>query len=120
MITPMDTNILVEVPKVDKMSAGGIILLDDMVEREEMSQVRATVVAIGEWAFPDMRFAPEIGDTVYITKYAGRLYNEDGVEYRVIDTASGSSDIPAYDSNLPSQDLRNLRREEEKKEKDNE
>lgn len=113
MITPIDTNILVEVPKVENKTAGGIILPEDYAEREEMSQVRATVRSIGEWAFPDIRFAPEIGDTVYITKYAGRLYTVDGVEYRVIDTASGASDVLAYESDLPTQDLRKLRREKD-------
>ncbi len=114
MITPLDTRILVTVPKVEKVTPGGIILLDDSVEREEVSQVRAEVLAIGEWAFPDLGFAPDIGDTVFISKYAGLTYTEDEVEYRILDTASGASDVAGYDSNLPSQDLRKLRREEEK------
>lgn len=116
MITPMDTRILVKVPTIEVKTAGGIILPDEVVERDHMSQVRAEVVSIGEWAFPDLRYAPEIGDTVYIGKYAGLLYTEDDGEYRILDTASGASDVVGYKSKLPTQDLRNLRREAEKEE----
>jgi co-chaperonin GroES (HSP10) len=116
MITPMDTRILVKVPKVEKVTSGGIILPEDTLEREEMSQVRAEVVAIGEWAFPDIRYAPDIGDIVFISKYAGLLYTVDEVEYRVLDTASGASDVVAYESTLESKDLRKLRRKEEENE----
>jgi len=114
MITPLDTRILVEVPTVERITVGGIILPDDNRDRDQMAQVRATVKAIGEWAFPDIRYAPDIGDTIFISKYAGLLYTVEGVEYRILDTASGASDVVAYDSDLPSQDLRKLRREEEK------
>lgn len=115
MITPMDTRILVEVPKINN-KIGSIYIPDEMAEREGMSQVRATVISIGEWAFPDIKYAPDVGDTVYISKYAGLLYTVDEVEYRVLDTASGASDVVAYESNLPSQDLRKLRRESEENE----
>jgi co-chaperonin GroES (HSP10) len=64
----------------------GLVLPDEMKEREQMSQVRCLLVEVGGNAFDEMKEPlPKKGDTVLIAKHVGLVNNGwDGAEYRII------------------------------------
>ena len=72
-------------PLMASAKAAGIEIPQQMMEREQQAQVKAEMMAIGGNAFEDFKgLRPETGDTVLVAKYAGLLYEEEGVEYRII------------------------------------
>lgn len=82
---PCGNKILVKMDKVEKKSAGGIILADTTHERAEMAQMQGTVVALGPLAYNDQGTGwVEVGDVVKFSKFAGYLHEEDGEKYRVM------------------------------------
>lgn len=83
-IQPREFKILIKPVTVEEKTSSGIILAAQTQEKEQMAQVRGTLVAVGGNAFEDWNDAPELGDTVYIAKYAGYIVKgEDGEEYRL-------------------------------------
>lgn len=88
-IRPIEDRILIKVEKVETVTAGGIILPDDIRERKEMQQMTAEVVEIGPLTFEDYADGEprplKAGDTIVMAKYAGLLYTgDDKEEYRMI------------------------------------
>lgn len=92
-ITPLEYKCLVrpseiEVdPAIARARAAGLQLPPDVIERELIAQVVATLVAKGGNAFEDWKDArlPAGGDRVLIGKYTGQpLKGADGVEYRMV------------------------------------
>lgn len=85
-IYPVDYKVLIKLDPVEEKSAGGIVLsVGDQTEREQMAQVRGTLIARGGNAFQDWKGTrPEPGNRVMLAKYAG-LFCEgyDGEEYRL-------------------------------------
>lgn len=85
-IYPVDYKVLVKLDPVEQKSAGGIVLsVGGATEREQMAQVRGTLIARGGNAFQDWKGTrPEPGVRVMLAKYAG-LFCEgyDGEEYRL-------------------------------------
>jgi chaperonin GroES len=83
-IQPREFKVLILPEAVEEKSQGGIILAATTKEREEMAQVRGTLVAVGGNAFEDWNDPPEVGDSVYIGKYAGYIVKGlDGRDYRL-------------------------------------
>jgi len=84
-LQPVEYKILIEPEDVEQKSAGGIVLIDKVTEREKMAQVRGKLTAIGGNAFEDWNGrAPIVGDSVYFAKYAGYIIKgDDGKEYRL-------------------------------------
>ena len=84
-IQPVEYKILIEPTEVEQVSAGGIVLASKTTEKEQMAQVRGTLVAVGGNAFEDWTGTiPTVGDTVCFAKYAGYVIKgDDGKEYRL-------------------------------------
>ena len=85
-IDPTWIRVLVRLDEVEEVTAGGIVLPQIVKEREELKQVKATMIAVGGNAFDDFKGAvPQPGDRVYVGRYAGaRVIGEDGIEYRMV------------------------------------
>ena len=69
-----------------RAKSAGIEIVNDNLEREQLAQVKAELIAVGGVAFEGWGdLVPKPGDTVLISKYAGYM-NEglDGEEYRLI------------------------------------
>ena len=70
-IMPVEFKVLVKPDVVDKQ-IGSIIMPDITHEKEQMAQVKATLVAVGGNAFEDWKPpVPKPGNRVYVAKYAG-------------------------------------------------
>jgi co-chaperonin GroES (HSP10) len=83
---PANNKVLVLPDPVPTESVGGIKFPGDVIEREEFSQIFATLVAIGPDAWKDRKTPPAgVGDRVMIAKFTGQLFTgPDGRRYRVI------------------------------------
>jgi co-chaperonin GroES (HSP10) len=83
--SPCGNKILVQMDRVEEMSKGGIVIPHQKTERDEMSQMVGTLVAVGNCAWGDQP-APwaRVGDRVKFAKYAGYLHEEGAVKYRVM------------------------------------
>lgn len=92
-IVPMDKRVLVKPDTVESKTAGGIILLN--TEKEQMAQLKATVIAVGETAWSEamhdarnfgVEFTrPSGGSRVMIAKYGGiEVKGSDGETYRLL------------------------------------
>lgn len=90
-IQPVEYKVLVLPEEIEEKTEGkhgiGIFLADQTKEKEEWAQIKAILVAVGGSAFcdPDWKEpVPQIGDQVYIAKYAGNIIEgKDGKEYRL-------------------------------------
>lgn len=85
-LCPIEFKVLVELDEVGKKTDGGLFLPDTVREREQMMQVKATLVAIGGNAFDDMNEpVPVVGNKVYVAKAAGyNVTGLDGKDYRLM------------------------------------
>lgn len=82
---PVSDRLIVRVLETEKVSAGGIIIPDNVRSDHAASMVEALVLHVGETADMELDVFPEAGDYVLITKYGGTMYKEsDGSECRVI------------------------------------
>lgn len=86
-LRPMEYNVLVLPSEVEAQTAGGIILADETLEKEEFQRVEGTLVATSPLAFsyadwPDDSAMPQVGQRVVFSKYqATRYTGKDGKEY---------------------------------------
>lgn len=82
---PCGNKILVQMDKVEEVSKGGIFIPTPKVEREQMSQMIGTLVAVGNCAWGDQP-APwaKVGDRVKFAKYAGYIHEEGEIQYRIM------------------------------------
>jgi co-chaperonin GroES (HSP10) len=72
LINPCGHYVLVKPEVIEKVSEGGIVLPDDMLNRENTAKVRGTLVAIGKsaWkAFDDGEPWAKVGDRVYFKRH---------------------------------------------------
>lgn len=83
-IVPLDDRAVLKVRKLDEKTAGGIILTHEYKDKQDMAQLEAEVIALGEFCLVDCTIRPNIGDTVLITRYAGVIYHIEGEEYRIV------------------------------------
>ena len=90
-IKPQSFRILVMPLVVDEKTAGGLILPQDVKQKDEWAQTRGTIVEMGPEAFDDYNgAAPVVGDLVFFNRYAGantRVDGNDGEEYWIIKDA---------------------------------
>jgi co-chaperonin GroES (HSP10) len=84
-ISPVEYKILVLIDEVKTVTPGGIHLPAAKVERDEMAQVKGTLIAAGGNAFSDWAGEiPKPGDRVMIAKYSGLAADgNDGRKYRI-------------------------------------
>lgn len=82
---PATNKVLVLPDQIPRVSAGGIQIPEDVVAREEMAQIFATLIAVGPQAWKGLTPAAAPGDRVMIAKFTGQLFTgPDGRRYRVI------------------------------------
>ena len=76
--------------EIEEVSNGGIIIaVGNQKDREQLAQIRGTVVAMGTTAYADQKDPwCQVGDFITFGKYSGLIYKgeetKDGKEYRVI------------------------------------
>jgi co-chaperonin GroES (HSP10) len=81
---PTGSKIMVEVEKVERRTQSGLYIPDQVADRQDMSQMTGTVVAMGPLAFHDQPIPwCTVGDRVKFSKYAGYLHKEADIDYRV-------------------------------------
>jgi len=85
-LQPVEFKVLIELDEVGKKTGGGLFLPDTVREKEQMMQVKATLIAVGGNAFDDMTDpVPVVGDKVYVAKAAGyNVTGMDGKQYRLM------------------------------------
>lgn len=72
-IRPVEYKVLVKLDPVLERTAGGLLLAKETLERQQMAETKATLVAVGGMAFQDWTGTiPKPGDRVLISKYAGQ------------------------------------------------
>jgi chaperonin GroES len=87
---PIDLRVLVKPDPVKDRTAGGIILANAHVEREEHATDKGVLVAVGVNAWSEASrangfVAPQPGQRVAFAKYGGRLIEgADGEKYRIM------------------------------------
>jgi chaperonin GroES len=84
---PCGNKILVQMDKVEEVTSGGIVLPRQKAERDEMSQMIGTLIAVGPCAWADQpKEWAHVGDRVKFAKFAGFLHKEEGDDtpYRVM------------------------------------
>ena len=74
--------------EVEEKTEGGIVLPGNVRDKEELAQIEAYIISIGDEAWhdrPGHREWCSVGDHVMITKYGGLLKEgKDGKKYRII------------------------------------
>jgi chaperonin GroES len=85
---PVGYRLLVLPDVIQKRSAGGLYLPEETTGREEMAQVKGTLIAVGDGCWSDTPAAkdyPKPGDRIVFGKYSGLLWNgADGEKYRIL------------------------------------
>lgn len=85
-LIPTGPNVLAKMDTCSNMSSGGIIMVDERVERMNEASITGVVYAVGPDAFKYVSDPLEPGDRIYIEKYAGiKAIGMDGCLYRLID-----------------------------------
>lgn len=91
-ITPVEYKVLVRPERVEEKTAGGIILPDEVREKEQFSAMRGVLVEAGEIAFtnPNWLKTPKAGDTIYFDRYANgaEVEGADGEKYWLMNDKS--------------------------------
>ena len=89
-IHPIEYKVLVKPIETEKVTAGGILLPDEHVDRLEGAVMKGEVIEASPWAFD---FIESEGDTVgaavgvivLFAKYAGAIVDgKDGIKYRLV------------------------------------
>jgi len=88
MIIPLLHAVVILPDSVEQTSAGGIIIPEQVTERERKAVEYGTVVRVGPRAFMDYGRGPDIlstGDRVSYARYAGKTVTDtDGKEYLLV------------------------------------
>jgi chaperonin GroES len=87
-ISPVEFNVLVRPREAVRKTAGGVIIPDMAVDKQQAAAVEGTIVAVSPLAFsyddwPEEQ-RPVPGDSVVFAKYAGMTVTRHGVDYRLI------------------------------------
>ena len=75
MLTPVLHRIILKLDSIEEVTASGIVIPKDLIEKERKAVEIGTVVSIGETAFKDYGGSIDtikIGDRVIIAKYSGK------------------------------------------------
>lgn len=87
-VVPCGHRVLVWPVPVEEKTQSGIILHAESVKRENMAQIKALVLDVGDTAWADQpgsRCWARVGDTILIAKFAGLLVKgNDEKDYRII------------------------------------
>lgn len=88
-LRPMEYNVVIRMDPTEETTAGGIILPSAKKERDELATDEGTLIALSPHAFtyadwPEGAAHPQAGDRVLFAQYAGRMWERDGVKYRLV------------------------------------
>lgn len=84
---PLGHRLLVKPDSVEKQTPSGIVLPEETTGRDEMAQVKGTVVAVGDGCWKDTTVGDwcKPGDRIVFGKYSGLLWaGHDGAKYRIL------------------------------------
>jgi co-chaperonin GroES (HSP10) len=84
---PLGHRLLILPEAVEKKTASGIVLAMETTGREEMAQVKGTLIAVGDGCWKDTPTGDwaKPGDKIVYGKYAGLLWDGiDGKKYRIL------------------------------------
>lgn len=85
--TPLDHRVLIKMKRADEKSTGGIIIPEDVRDKNSKNEMTAVIVKLGETAFINLYVKPEENDEVLIARYSGSdqpTYSDDEYEYRLV------------------------------------
>lgn len=107
-LVPVDDCVIVKLEKISDVSDGGIQLLDEMVDKDQMSVTDGILEAAGPFAYYDLKANkkdyPKIGNKVYFKRHSGILNtNEDGEVRRFIH----DQDIYCYEEDDEVKEVKN-------------
>lgn len=88
-IRPVEFNVLVEPVTMEKTTKGGLIVPDQVLDKQQAAAVHGRIVAASPLAFSyddwPKEQRPKVGDNVVFAKYAGmQVEGADGKPYRLI------------------------------------
>lgn len=89
-IEPIEFKVLVRPKKAEERTKGGIVLPEQVVEKDQHAAMEGEVIAMSPLAFtyeewPAGSRKPEVGDVVVFARYAGiTVKGNDTVEYRLM------------------------------------
>ena len=88
MLTPVLHRIILKLDSIEEVTASGIVIPKDLIEKERKAVEIGTVVSIGETAFKDYGGSIDtikVGDRVIIAKYSGKEIKDiDDTQYVVV------------------------------------
>lgn len=89
-IEPVEFKVLIRPVKADEKTKGGILLPEQVVEKDQHAAMEGVISALSPFAFtyeewPAGARKPRIGDRVVFARYSGiNQKGADGVEYRIM------------------------------------
>jgi chaperonin GroES len=86
-IEPVNDYVLIRPHVAQQKTAGGVLLPDEVLHKDQNAQTRGIVAAVSPNAFEATAIKPQVGDHVYYARYAGgttKLPGKDGEEYILI------------------------------------
>ena len=86
---PRGFQVLIAVPDPEEKTKGGVIMPDQLIEREKTASIVGCVVGMGPDAYGDKGKFPSgpycaIGEWVVFRSYSGLKVHVEGVEYRLV------------------------------------
>jgi len=87
MMIPLLHRVLLKMDSLEEISAGGIVIPKDILNKERKAIEIGTVVAIGSTAFEAFdgdKDTLKIGDRVIIARYSGKEIDDDGEKFIVL------------------------------------
>lgn len=84
---PLGHRLLVKPDTVETKTQSGIVLVQETTGRDEMAQVRGTLVAVGDGCWKDTTASDwaKPGDRIVFGKYSGLMWEgADGEKYRIL------------------------------------
>ena len=89
-IRPVEFNVLVKQDPIETKTRMGLVLPDEVIERQKHAQTRGVIVEISPLAFnedvwPAGMDKPKPGDRIAFARHAGTfIEGNDGEEYRIV------------------------------------
>lgn len=92
-----DYKVIIKRDSVEKTYGdAGIVLADDVVDREEWTVTKGVIVSIGSKAFSDWPEAPTEGQRVMIQEYVGqRFIGDDDEKYLIVNDKEIAAGVKA-------------------------
>lgn len=88
-LVPCEYNVVIRMDPVEETTKGGIILPGNVTDRDKLAADEGVIVAASPLAFgyaewPEGSRIPQVGDRILMAQFDGRIWERDGVTYRLI------------------------------------